>query len=68
MSKRQLLCIIGAWSIVFLFLGFPSSWDKIFGIVCGLSTIAIAYNLKTERQVSNTVVKNGNITSPIVGE
>lgn len=45
MSKRQLLCILGAWIIVFLFLGFPSSWHKVIAVISGLLIITVAYNL-----------------------
>lgn len=48
MSKRQLLCVLGAWMIVFLFLGFPAVWDKIFAVLSGLAVISIAYGMKME--------------------
>jgi membrane-bound ClpP family serine protease len=48
MSKRQWLTVFGAWVMVFLFLGFPSSWHKIILIVSGLIIIAIAYNIPQE--------------------
>ncbi len=45
MSKRQLLCVIGVWVMVFLFLGFPSMWHKIIAVLSGLVIIIISYNL-----------------------
>ena len=45
MSKRQLLCVLGVWVMIFLFLGVPSSWHKIAAIISGVVIIAIAYNL-----------------------
>lgn len=45
MSKRQLLCILGAWIIIFLFLGLPESWHKILAVISGLLIIIVAYNL-----------------------
>ena len=45
MSKRQLLCVIGVWVMIFLFLGFPSMWHKIIAVLSGLAIIIISYNL-----------------------
>jgi hypothetical protein len=45
MSKRQLLCVLGAWVAVFLFLGLPSPWHKVIAIVTGLIIIAVSYTL-----------------------
>ncbi len=53
MSKRQWLCLMGVWVMVFLFLGFPIEWHKIILAVSGLIIIAIAYNLPQEQ--SNAV-------------
>ncbi len=38
--------LLGAWIVVFLFLGFPHSWDKLFAVVCGLLIIAISYRIR----------------------
>ncbi len=46
MSKRQFLIILGVWVMVFLFLGFPPEWDKIFGLVVGVLIIIIAFKFK----------------------
>ncbi len=46
MSKRQLLIVLGVWTIIFLFLGFPPVWDKIFALIVGILIIVIA--LKTQ--------------------
>lgn len=40
--------LIGAWIVIYLFLGFTPVWDKIFALICGISIIAIAYTIKTE--------------------
>ncbi len=52
MSKRQWLCILGVWVIVFLFVGIPSNWHEIISIVTGIIIIAISYNLPHERIVN----------------
>lgn len=44
MSKRQTLCILGAWVIIFLFLGLPSLWHKILAVITGLAIIIVSYN------------------------
>lgn len=46
MSKRQLLIIIGIWIMLFLFLGFPQSWDKIIALITGFVIIVVAYKIK----------------------
>ncbi|MDP3962538.1 MAG: hypothetical protein Q8Q03_01590 [bacterium] len=50
MSKRQLLCLLGALIIVFLFLGFPSLWHKVIAVLAGLSIIIISYNLPQDQK------------------
>ena len=32
--------------MIFLFIGFPSSWEKAFAILTGLLVIAVAYRIK----------------------
>lgn len=51
MSKRQFLIILGVWVIAFLFLGFPSSWDKVFALLTGLLIITIAFKFKPLEKV-----------------
>ncbi len=51
MSKRQWLCVLGVWVIVFLFLGVPSTWHKIIALLTGLIIIFISYNLPQERRI-----------------
>jgi len=46
MSQRQWVVLIGVWVIVFLFLGFPSSWEKVLAIATGLLIISMAYRIK----------------------
>ncbi len=58
MSKRQWLCIMGVWVMIFLFLGFPIGWHRIILIVTGLIIIAIAYNLPQEH--SDTVTDSNS--------
>lgn len=50
MSKRQWLCILGIWIAAFLFLGFPTSWDKIISLISGLIIVLISYNLPQEEK------------------
>lgn len=57
MSKRQWLCIMGVWVMVFLYLGFPIGWHKIILIISGLIIIAIAYNLPQEH---SNIIKDSN--------
>ena len=40
--------IIGVWVMALLFLGFPSSWDKILYVITGLIIVIMAYNSKPE--------------------
>ncbi len=50
MSKRQWLCILGIGIAAFLFLGFPTSWDKIISLISGLIIVLISYNLPQEEK------------------
>lgn len=43
MSKRQWLILIGAWVMVFLFIGLPSSWENVLAVVTGLLICFVAY-------------------------
>ena len=45
MSKRQLLCLLGVWVMIFLFLGLPSTWHRAIAVITGLLVIIVAYNL-----------------------
>jgi type IV secretory pathway VirB2 component (pilin) len=45
MSKRQFLCVLGVWVMIFLFLGLPSDWDRVVGVVSGLVIVIAAYTL-----------------------
>lgn len=56
MSKRQVLMVLGIWVIVFLFLGFPSSWDKVFAILTGLIIVAITVSLRPEQPIQRPQV------------
>lgn len=60
MSKRQWICLIGVWIIIFLFLGMPSGIDKICAIVTGVILIGIGYNMPEERRES--IQKNSVFT------
>lgn len=70
MSKRQWLCVLGVWVMVFLFLGVPSLWHKILALVTGLVIVAIAYNVPQERKSSSSstdsVFTENDIHSPLV--
>lgn len=48
MSKRQVLMVLGVWVAVLLFLGFPSSWDKLIAVVSGLLVLFVAYRLNPD--------------------
>ena len=50
MSKRQYLCVLGVWTTVFLFFGFPSSWHKILAVITGLIIIGIAMTLPPDKE------------------
>jgi len=45
MSKRQIVMLLGVWVMVFLFLGFPSGWNKLLALISGLLTIVVAYRM-----------------------
>ncbi len=62
MSKRQWLCLLGAWVIVFLFAGFPADWYKIIAVITGILIIGISYNLPHERK------SNSNSSSSVFTE
>ena len=47
MSKRQLLILLGIWTAIFPFLGFPSSWDNVLAVLTGLLIIAMTYGMRT---------------------
>ncbi|MEK7213630.1 MAG: hypothetical protein AAB637_00730 [Patescibacteria group bacterium] len=69
MSKRQWLCVLGVWVMVFLFLGVPSFWHKIFALISGIIIIFISYNLPSEERSntsysSSTFVENNKIDTP----
>lgn len=67
MSKRQWLCVLGAWTMIFLFLGVPSLWHKIIALVSGLIVILISYNLPHEKKdiKADSFTENTNHTSHI---
>ncbi len=52
MSKRQWLSLMGVWVMIFLFLGFPSTWHKIIALISGVIIIAIAYNIPQEQKTN----------------
>jgi hypothetical protein len=64
MSKRQLLCLLGLFTAVFLFLGIDGFWDKIISVVLGLLIIIISYNLPHEKR-SGSFTENSNHNSNI---
>jgi hypothetical protein len=54
MSQRQWVVIIGVWVAVFLFLGLPSSWEKVLSLLTGLLIIVMAYRIRLkEKQPGN---------------
>lgn len=68
MSKRQVLIVLALWIIIFLFLGFPSRYEKILAIVTGLLIMIVAYRIRTPRSTeqSDTFVerKMSDISRP----
>ena len=62
MSKRQWLCVLGVWVMIFLFLGFPSIWHKVIALVSGLIIIAIAYNIPQEQKEQKTDLSSDTAT------
>lgn len=69
MSKRQWLCVLGAWIMIFLFLGVPSMWHKILAILSGIIIISIAYNLPPDQKSSplendSVFVENNKTDTP----
>jgi uncharacterized protein YqhQ len=52
MSKRQVLMLIGIWVIVFLFIGFPSTWHKVLAVITGGLIIGITFTLRPEQPLS----------------
>jgi len=50
MSKRQLLCLLGVWVMIFLFLGFPTAWHRVIAVISGLGVIALAYRFPPENK------------------
>lgn len=53
MSKRQLLCVLGVWVAVFLFLGLPSQWHKVLAVITGLLIVTVSYNLSAPTQATS---------------
>jgi hypothetical protein len=51
MSQRQWIVVIGVWIMVFLFLGFPSSWQKILALLTGLILVVFAYRIRFKEAV-----------------
>ncbi len=52
MSKRQWLCLLGVWVMIFLFLGVPSFWHKVIALLTGIVIVTISYNLSSEKKVN----------------
>jgi uncharacterized membrane protein YfcA len=58
MSQRQWVIIIGVWVGLFLFLGFPSSWEPWIAVLTGLVIIIFAYRMKFK--------ENAEAVAPVV--
>jgi len=58
MSKRQLLCLLGVWVIIFLFLGLPYPWHEVIAVISGLIIILISYNLPHEKKTGSFAENN----------
>jgi hypothetical protein len=37
--------LLGAWTIIFLFLGFPIGWEEILAALTGLVVVIMAYRM-----------------------
>ena len=48
MSRQQWLSIIGIWIMIFLYLGFPSNWDKVFAVCTGLLVVIISFRISNK--------------------
>ncbi len=46
MSQRQWIVVVGVWIMFFLFIGIPSSWEKVLAILTGILVIFMAYRIK----------------------
>jgi hypothetical protein len=72
MSKRQLLIILGVWMMLFLFLGFPSSWDKVFALISGIIIVVISITLKPPQRIvhkdSVPFVEHKSTTPPHIAD
>ncbi len=53
MSKRQVLMVLGIWIMIFLFISFPATWDKIFALITGMAIIVIAFKLPPQIKASS---------------
>lgn len=47
--------------MAFLFLGFPSAWDKVFALLTGLLIIVIAFRSGSMNAESKSNSKNGSV-------
>ncbi len=45
--------MIGMWVMAFLFLGFPSAWDKVFALVSGFIVIVVAFKLERRAKAAS---------------
>ena len=68
MSKRQMIILLGVWVAAFLFLGFPSSWDKVLAVASGLLIIMFAYGVHPGAQDITDHVHVEHKASPIPEE
>ena len=63
MAKKQWISVLGLWTMVFLFLGFPSTWDKWLAVITGILIIAIAYKMNPEKKAPATAADAHSETS-----
>ena len=61
--------MLGVWVAIFLFLGFPQGWQKIFAIATGLYLIILAYSLSSDAtkttDIRSSFVEHKSTTMPI---
>lgn len=64
MRKEKTLFIIGIWTIILPFLGFPDTWRKILFIITGFMLIYLAYIYYEE--VKERIAKSDNRSKTFV--
>jgi hypothetical protein len=70
MAKKQWISLLGLWTTIFLFLGFPATWDKWLAVITGILIILITYSMRNSQTSikvteefyrQETFVENSNV-------